>query len=405
MRALVTGLLLAILLAGCDGDPRPLEEAVESSGLQLASIAITPSRDNAGGVFMNIDEQLQFTITGTNTASETFEISSVDRRWVSSNPAVGTINRNGLFSSIANGDVNVSVRVGGVVSPAFSLRVSDATLTSISSIEGNTSLSHCSEANYSALGLFSDGTTRGLGSVVWSLPAATNAEPIARVLETRDDRVTVAADSPGQFTLQAAVGDASTVVPVTVADDLESVQIEGVSPIFMILGQTRNLKATALRADESRADVTRVVDWSVNGSVNLASVSENIGSIGLLRALRVGDGSVAISCADQRMEVALRVAEPENIESLAFDPDLPQQLLRLSIGTYQMKVEATLTEDNNSTIDVTDFADWEVTSGEDFISVDNQGSERGLVTLKAQGAAVLEASYAGESKSISLIIQ
>ena len=135
----------------------------------LVSIAVTaPSPSVALG------SAQQLTATGTYTDHSTQNLSS-QATWVSSNPAVATINASGVATPVTIGSTGVTAAFGGVTSPPLTLTVTTATLVSIAVTPTAPSITHGATQQFTATGTYSDSSTQDITtSVTWnsSVPAA-----------------------------------------------------------------------------------------------------------------------------------------------------------------------------------------------------------------------------------------
>ncbi len=404
-------IFLIVLLSACDGDPRPLLESVEASDLNLVSISITPNRTFGDIAYVNIDESVQFSVAGVDAAGNAVSLDRRNRFWKISNTDAGAISRDGRFTALANGQVSVGLELGGLVATEFVLEVSDAELDFIVDIEGSTEASQCSESSYTADGFFTDNTERPLFDVNWSIPSDVpdGSNAIAKIVSEIEGTVTVGAMAPGQYTLRASVGSASTDLTVSINADLASLALQP-SEISIQRGQSLGLGARALRDDDSSNDATRVVNWSLT-AVNdeqIATLSNARGSSGQLRGVSPGVGTVTASCGDIMQTAELTVVELTSISSIELEPDDSPLELDLSDGEEQLRAFAvtnnSVDDDVNSRVDITNQANWEVTSGTEFLSVDNSGSVRGEVTPLAEGTATLRVSYLNQTRTVTVNI-
>src|SRR5271163_225689 len=131
----------------------------------FTAITITGSATVAEGTSVNL------VATGTLTDGTTQNITS-SVLWTSSDPSLATVsNASGSFGSaagIAPGTVTVIAVFGGQIGSA-SVTVSDATLSTIAIKPANPTIAQGSRQQFSATGMFSDGSTENLSQqVTWS---------------------------------------------------------------------------------------------------------------------------------------------------------------------------------------------------------------------------------------------
>ena len=396
-------LLSALLLSACEGDTRALEEAVLSNQLQLASLTLQPAGVASSPLFVNPGRQIQFSVAGASTSGLPLVLDSNNRRWASSNSNVGAISDAGLFTALADGVTTVSVRIGGVDSTPFTINVSNAELVSVTAIDGPTEVSSCSVVSYSASGTFSDGSTRDLANLDWSinpLPSGNNGSDstLGNVTSTS---VEVEARAPGVFSVIATQNGVSMEQPVTVFDDLQSLQIEGV-PQELSNNETVSLSAIATSGNGADGQVTRdvsdIVFWQVTAERNIAQFDRQV-SGGQLTGLVGGTGLVEAFCGNLQAAVPLTVVE-DNFVGFAISPNGAQ-----TIGPGQsIDFIATATPFGDSELeDVTDRVEWSI-SNSDIAELDVDGDEV-QVTGRRAGEAILVAEFAGERFEISITVQ
>ena len=152
-------------IQACSGDARPFEEAIEASQAGLTSLSVEVPEGGLENVILNFGQRITLNLEGGNADNEVFEISSSNRRWVSENPDIASVNDDGTVTGVSNGSTTVSVSIADVASNAFPIEVSNSPLIAIQGVIGATSLDPCVAADYGAIGTFGDGSERNLQSV------------------------------------------------------------------------------------------------------------------------------------------------------------------------------------------------------------------------------------------------
>src|SRR5581483_5922421 len=120
------------------------------------------------------------TATGIFTDGSTQDVTGTVN-WTSSAPTVASVSKNpgseGLVTSIAGGSTTIAA-TSGSISGSTSLGVSSATLVSIAVNPANPTLAAGTNQQFTAIGTFSDNSTRDLTAyVVWS---SSNSKPSGR---------------------------------------------------------------------------------------------------------------------------------------------------------------------------------------------------------------------------------
>jgi len=401
--ALFAVLLLAI--ASCDGDSRPFSEAVEVRALNLTSLDVLPPQNFGDPLFINVNQSLQMVITGLSADDETIALSAGDRSWSVEDSTVASISDNGILRGLSDGTTSVSVSIGGIVSSAFSVTVSDATLINVSEIVGPDSLRRCEPQSYFARGTFDDNSVRTLDNVVWDL----SSFALGELFETNGLSTQVNAfTASDQLTLTASVlGAASFEQPLIVDDSLVSLQLAPI-PIILDVDQQINVIATAFyaTANPTVADAlnaTQNVRWEILSGIDNVSVSNARSSRGLLTGLEAESGNVLRAfCGDTDIQALVVVNESGTSDStsLSFLVGNAQvmgtniTLDRLADGLSLPIRVATGTE-YDSENDISEDILFEVITDTDFTQpffIDGLRTATPTIRLSAKGTATLSAT-------------
>ena len=393
----------ALVLVACEGDTRSLEEAVLGSDLQLNSLSIVPVSGESQPLVVNSGRQVQFSVSGSSSLGLPLSIEGDDRRWSSSRSSVGSVTDAGLFTALSDGETDISVRIAGVDATPFRIQVSNAELAAVTEINGPVEVSSCSVASYTARGMFSDGSTRSLADVTWSLdpaPMGNSATDNTLGLTTTSE-AEVEARGPGVFSLVATQDGTSFSLPVTVLDDLQSLTINGV-PTELSNNETVSLTATADSLNENTSilarDVSDVVFWQVTASRNIA-VFDRAASGGQLTGLVAGVGEVEAFCGNAQASVPLTVVE-DNFVSFTVSPSGAQ-----TIGPGQdiIFTASAIPFGDDEAEDVTERVEWSI-SNSDVAELGVDGDEV-EVTGRRAGTAILVAEFANERLEITITVQ
>jgi len=395
--------IILVVLSGCSGDARILEEGVEAHNLQLQSIAIkSPSivTDPATGaeqkLFENTNQTIAFTIQASDVSGGLVSVSNDNRLWTVSNSTVATINESGVLQTHAAGTVSIGVSVGGIVAPPFELTVSDAPLIGINSIFGDKALERCMPQTYYVLGDFSD-STRVLKAASWAI----ENDSLGSYTNLPLGQVSVNGVNVGALELVATVGDFKATKIIDINDNLNEVIIQD-STATLEVGETLDLSATGryITDDaEQLIDITSHVYWQVPEQQLAATVGS---TTGILKGLEVGNTSVTASCGN-----LLSVAKPVVVSAAGSTADVSQLSfnetdslkLGLSDGNYtSLKVSTgtSYTESNNVTASTT----WTVELG-DSVSVSLIDGNLTITPVRL-GISSIKATYEGVTRSIAV---
>ena len=385
-----------VLLVGCSGDARPLEEAVEASRLGLVALSIVPPANTLDDhLTIATDQQASFTLTGEDVNGASLEIDGTDRRWSVSAPGIVAIDENGSITGITEGSVEIGVRLGGVQAPAYTVVVSDAALAGIDSIQGAETLSRCVPQSYAAIGLYDDGSRRVVPQAVWALDSEINAS----LQNALGGTIEVNATESTTLTLSVNSGSATASTVLTVSDTLSSLVITPLSASIDVdgtvqLSATGQYAATATdgttdtdSANLTGIDITDNVDWQVIDGSAVASVSNAGISRGLVLGLDDGSATIEAACGSTTARRVVDVTA-DTISAIS----LSESALTLLVGeTYNLEVSSGSTYDADNLL--TDSASWS-SSNSSILTVGNDTDNKGLLTTSGStGSVTITVSY------------
>ena len=243
---LTLGLILNLSIVGCSSK--------SSSTSQILSIGIKPSQaDSAVGLTM------QFTATALYSNGTTKDITS-QVTWNSSDMDVATISPSGLANCVTIGSTHITASLSGIISPPDILAVRAPALSSISiSPAISVKLSEGATQQFTATGIYSDGTTADITSQVTWIRSNTS---VATVSSTG----LAAAIGNGTVNISATLsGIVSPLIPLTVISTtpaLSSIVITPGSPLNLTIGASLQFTANGTYSDGTTADITNSVTWT-----------------------------------------------------------------------------------------------------------------------------------------------
>jgi Big-like domain-containing protein/centrosomal CEP192-like protein len=244
-------------------------------GPALVSIAVTPANSS---IPLGLTQPL--IATGTYTDGSTQNLTSAVT-WLSSNPAIATINFQGLVLSVAAGAVNVSA-TSGPIAGSTGLTVTPPTLVAITVSPSAASIFLGATQQFAATGSYTDGSTANLtSSVLWSSSAPSVATVSSAGL--------AASATIGGANITASLGSITGEAPLMIAQPpLTAISIT--QNTSFALGTTQQLQATGTYVGGSTQNISNSVNWS---EANNAVVSVN--SSGLATGLGIGSTTVSAS--------------------------------------------------------------------------------------------------------------
>ncbi len=247
----------------------------------LVSIAVNPPAPT-----IPIGVTQQFSAVGTFSDSSTQDITSAVT-WTSSVGSVATINASGLAFSLANGTSTIRAASGGV-SGSATLTVAPVSLVSINVLPSNTTVAAPSLVQFSAVGVFSNGSTQPLTGVSWRSSSA-------RIANIRSNGL-ARAKHTGSATITAKLGSISGSTTLTVSNaSLVSIAVTPANP-SVAPGSTQRFTAIGTYSDSHTQDLTIQAHWS-SSSGSVATVSNSLGSDGLATTIAPGITTIGASTA------------------------------------------------------------------------------------------------------------
>jgi 6-phosphogluconolactonase (cycloisomerase 2 family) len=161
----------------------------------LVSIAVTPANPS---ILRGMPEQ--FTATGTYTDNSTANITTT-ATWSSSATSVATIGSTGTAATLATGSTTIQAAMGSV-SGSTVLTVNPPALVSIAVTPASFTIGTGTEAQYTAIGTYSDATVQNLtGAATWN----TTNNTVATISNTAGSNGVAMAAAVGSVTITASL--------------------------------------------------------------------------------------------------------------------------------------------------------------------------------------------------------
>jgi trimeric autotransporter adhesin len=342
----------------------------------LVSIAVTPV--NAS---IPLGTVQQFTATGTFSDGTTQNITDTVT-WTSSKNSIASITVSGLASAGSLGTVTITA-ASGSVNGSTSLTVNAADLASLTIPQGNVTIAETTTEPFSAIGTFTDGSTRDLTTdATW-----TSSNPA--VATVGSSYGLAKGLSPGTTTITAAVGTVSASVILTVTN--ATLVTISVTPSGSTIAPGTNLTftATGTFSDSSTQIITSVSTWA---SDNVAVATTGGGPV----VTAIGPGTANISATFD----GVTGSAPLNVSSvtlLSIDVDPATAVLA---PASRRAYSATGTFSDGSTQNITTAVTW-TSSNPDVASI----TAYGQVTAQSPGTATITAQLGSVSGNGSLVVE
>ncbi|HMZ66660.1 MAG TPA: Ig-like domain-containing protein [Leptospiraceae bacterium] len=369
------------------------------TGATLSQIRVTPADQSiarnthanyratgvySDGTIKDITEDCTWSVKSeTDKASE---VSSKKGRFL------GT----GATTSGSPAKVNASL---GSLSGDANLNITSASLSSIQ-ISSVPSLIPGGQAQYIATGIFSDGTTQDISSLVnWSSSNSSNVSidvsTGAGVGGSTAGTATITATliSPSTFPGVANGGSATTTTQLKNVT-IVSITVTGLSEVGA--GTTANYQASAIYSDGTSSDITSVATWSVDSATN-AAVSDSSGSKGVLTT--ISNGSVNV----QASYVGVTGTKLVTISSITISSISVSPSSKTIIKGTTTQFTATANYSNGTSADISNTAVW-TSSNTSIAGVNTSTSNGGLAQGINTGSVTITVASGGKTATASLSV-
>ncbi|KTD53578.1 protein with a bacterial immunoglobulin-like domain protein [Legionella santicrucis] len=355
--------------------------------ITLNSIAITPVNPSiANGTL------LQFTATAIFSNGITQDVTNLVT-WTSANTSVASISdvagNKGLATANHAGQTAITATLRGV-SGNTTLTVTNATLQSIQVTPTNSSIPNGTTLQYTATGIFSNGSHQNLTAfVTWA--SSTGAASISNAAGSKGLATgTAAGTTVISATFGATTGNTNlTVTPAT----LTSITV---TPVNSSIPNGTNLQFTAMGnfSDGSAHNLTEIVAWT--SSSNAASISNAAGSKGLATGTNPGNTTITATLGSTSGSTTLTVTAAI-LNSITVTPVNPS----IANGT-NLQFTATGNFSDGAAYDLTGVVAW--TSSTNAAAISNAAGSKGLAVGTNPGTTAITATFGSVSGSTTLTV-
>lgn len=239
-----------------------------------------------------------------------------------------------------------------------------------------------STLQFSAMGMYSDGSAKPLTQVAWS------SSSMAVATISSGGLATGVAVGMANITATSGTVSGSTVLTVAAAAvTLTSITVTPANP-SIALGQTQQFTATGNYSDGSMQNLTSQVTWS-SSMTSVATISTG----GLATSVAAGSTSIVATMGSTSGNTMLTVTAAQLV-SIAVTPGNAS----VPIGTLQ-QYTATGTYTDNSTKDITGSVTWS-SSATSIATI----SSSGLLTARGLGSSTIQATSGSISGSTGVTV-
>ena len=355
----------------------------------LESIAVTPG-PTVDVVLGNLQP---FTATGTFSDGSTLDLTEAVT-WSSSDEGVAIISNasgsSGFAATASPGSTQITALdvASGIVSPAVTLNVNAATLTSLAVTPGpSVDLPAGQQQSFTATGTFSDGSTSDLTETVTWSSSDLDIAIISNAAGSRGIATGIDVGTSSISALDPGSSIESTAITLNIIDATLVSIVVTPSSASIAIGQEQAYTATGNFSDGSTSNLSDSVTWS-SSDPGVASVSNAAGTRGIASAVSVGntqvqaqDAASGITSAAVSLEITAAI-----LESIAIDPG---PSVSVPLGESQ-QFAATGSFSDGSTLDLTDSVTW-MSSDVGVASISNAAGSEGLASSAAPGTTTITA--------------
>jgi uncharacterized protein YjdB len=376
------------------------------SNASLQSIAISPTN-----IVLAPHITQKFTATGNFSDGSVQNISNIVT-WGSDNAAAATISNsagsNGVATGVAQGMANITASFSGsAVTGSTPLKVSNATLSSITVTPGASTISPATILQYTATGNFSDGSTEPLSLVAnWNSSAPSVVSINGAGLATG-----VTAGSANISASYNGVTSNSVALSVNGAP-LSSMAVTCAKAHFAI-NTSEACGAVGTFADGSTQTLTPVVHWTSSQN-NVATISNTAGLRGNISGVAPGTATITAYLNGVVGETDVTVTNAQ-LTSISIAPGTPT----ISLGGTQAFVAQGNFDDGSSQSLTSEPAYLVQLEGDDrafvwdviFVNWTTSSSnvavitKAGIATSTGTGTTTVNATLNGVSGSANLTVQ
>jgi trimeric autotransporter adhesin len=347
--ALIVMLLLVTLIA-CGGKS---SSGSAGNSATLTSLAVTPASMSVG-----VGSSQQFTATGKFSDGSSSNLTT-SVHWTSSNTSVAFVGANGMATGVTVGASMITASSGSMnASATLDITNQSATLKAITIAPAGTSVPVNTAQQFTASGIYSDGSTRDITLLASWVSSATS---IATVTNTG----LVQGIKAGSVTISAGIGGIKQTATVTVT--APSISFISVSPdgLTLPIGINQQYIATATYMDGTSQDLVSGVSWN-SSSTPVATINGS----GLAATTGAGATTIQATVGSFTDSVTLTVVNA-HLVSISVTPSP----VTIAAGTKQEFV-ATGIFDDGSTQMLTSVS-WS-SSAPGVVSVDSSGLATGI---------------------------
>jgi trimeric autotransporter adhesin len=341
----------------------------------LTNIVVTPVTTVVG-----INGNVQFTATGVFSDNSAQDLTS-QVVWTSSNGAFAAISAGGLATGISAGTATITA-ISGTISGSATLNVTTATLIGITITPQNPIVPPHSRIQMTAIGNFSDGSSRVLTHVSWHTTspkyAMINSSGVLRTKRSSNKTLSISATLNG-ITGTTGLTITSMTIQTIAIQPSNGTMAAGTKLPFSLIGTFSD--------GTTQVDLSASARWQTS-SYQYAVVDRQ----GVVSGVSAGSVTITASLRGQGSATTNLTVSNATVQSITVTPATPT----IALGASQQFAASGLFSDG-STQDITSVSTW--TSSTPTVAVVDKN---GLAYSASHGQTNINATFKAVSGSTAL---
>lgn len=348
----------------------------------LNTITVTPA-----GATLPVGAKLQFFATGNYSDGTTKDLTS-SVIW-NADEGVNTVSvsSTGVVTGLSQGNLAIKAILGLVLGSA-NVTVVAPTMASISVTPSQFSIIVGAKQQFTATGIFTDGSTMDLTNTATWTSSSPNFGSISKA-------GLASGVAQGTTTITATSG--ALTGSTTLAIGPPTLRSIAVTPynLAIPMGTTTQFAATGTYSDGSTQDLTSQVFWKKSSGQIL--IHYFVGSRGKVTGLRLGPSTLTATLGAISGSAPLNVVTP-GLQSIVINPE---SVTLSAGGTYQFSATGSFA--GGITQDITSTVTW-TSSASSIATVSSASASQGLAATLAVGTTTVTASQQGISATSQMVV-
>lgn len=362
----------------------------------LNSIVLNPIIVNS----LPVGSTRQFLATGYYSDGTSLDVTSA-ATWTSSSTTRATVSNvagsKGMVTAISVGTTNITAAIGSVTSANAPVTVTAATLDVINITPAAPTAVEGTTAQFTATGVYSDGSSADITSSVTWISDAPSVASISNAAGTKGLATAITNNATPVTIIAYLSGAAGSTTLKVDAATLTSIAVTPASP-SIALGSSQQFTATGTYSTGFTTDITEQVTWTLS-NYSIASISNTAGTRGFAVSVAQGSTTVTATLGGVTSPSVTLTVTPAMLTSITVTPApfsvvVGETVQLTAIGHYS----------NGSTEIITDTASWSSLMTSRATVGDTSGVNKGLVTGIVAGTTTIRAIQGGVTGTAAVTV-